>query len=78
MNIISAAAARSIAGKDSDSDECTAKKDIEDNCKKCKKGLASEEACQEDSENEIQDGSTRHSLNGFLPCRNANIAMSED
>jgi len=43
-----------------------------------KKGLASEEACQEDSKNKIQDGSTRQSLNGFLPCRNANIAISED
>jgi len=78
VNIISAAAARSIAGKDSDSDECTAKKDIEDNCKECKKGLASEEHVRRTAKMRLQDGSTRHSLNGFLPCRNANIAISED
>jgi hypothetical protein len=65
-----------VAGQDSDGNHGTAAENIEEDCEERKDLLAAEAACQQDSEDGVENDGARETLDGLLPARNVAVAIS--
>jgi hypothetical protein len=76
VDIASSTFLGAIACEDSESDESSAEKYIHQHSEEGKECLASQAASQDDREDGVYNGSTRDTLNSFLPCRDRDISIS--
>jgi hypothetical protein len=67
-----------IACEDSNSNHATAAKEIENYSEESKDLLSAEAACQQDSEDGVEDNGARNALDGLLPAWDCDIAVSLD
>jgi hypothetical protein len=72
---VSAARGCTITGEDGDGNHGTTAEKIEDYSEKSEDLLSAEAACQQDSEDGVEDNGTRHALDGLLPAWDSDIAV---
>ena len=67
-----------VAGVVGDCRKAACEEDVEKDGDEAEEGDAAQTEGQEDTEDGVEDGSTAHALNCFLPCRNVGIVVGED
>lgn len=67
-----------ITGHDSDGNHGTAAEEVEDHCEHGEDGLSTEEAGQQDCKDGVENHSAGETLNGLLPSRDSDVAISLD
>ena len=63
--------------EDSDGDEASAEKNVQDKTEESEEGDATEEASEDGSKSRIDDRCSRHTLDRFLPCWNMAVVVGE-
>jgi len=75
LDVVALARVRTVTGQDCNSDEATHAENVHNESKKSEKGLSAETACEDDSEDGVEDDGTGNTLDGLLPTRNGIVAV---
>lgn len=61
--------------EDGDGDKASAEKNVKEEAEEREEGDAAEEAGKDDGETRVDDSSSRHTLDRFLPCWNMEVVV---